>query len=135
VTTKTHQDRGAALGAATAHIDCATCGVDFAIPRKLQEIRLIDGATFYCPFGHHNVYGPGKSREELQRERAEAFERQLANLDETLRSERASHAATKGKLTRERKRTTAGVCPCCDRSFVQLARHMKTKHPDFGGDQ
>lgn len=31
---------------------------------------------------------------------------------------------------RLRRRTAAGVCPCCNRSFVQLARHMKTKHPD-----
>ena len=25
-----------------------------------------------------------------------------------------------------------GVCPCCTRTFPNLAAHMKTKHPDFG---
>lgn len=27
-------------------------------------------------------------------------------------------------------RAHAGVCPCCNRTFKQLAAHMKTKHPD-----
>jgi hypothetical protein len=25
-----------------------------------------------------------------------------------------------------------GVCPCCNRTFQQLARHMKAKHPGYG---
>lgn len=25
----------------------------------------------------------------------------------------------------------AGMCPCCRRTFKQLAEHMKSKHPDF----
>lgn len=32
---------------------------------------------------------------------------------------------------RLRKRASAGVCPCCNRTFSQLARHMQTKHPTF----
>ena len=28
------------------------------------------------------------------------------------------------------KRIHAGVCPCCNRSFPNLQRHMAAKHPD-----
>lgn len=28
-------------------------------------------------------------------------------------------------------RVGAGVCPCCKRTFQQLARHMKCKHPKY----
>lgn len=27
-------------------------------------------------------------------------------------------------------RIGAGICPCCNRTFSQLARHMQSKHPD-----
>lgn len=60
---------------------------------------------------------------------------------ELLRHEERSHSTTRGHLTRERKkkeqletRAANGVCPCCHRTFKQLARHMKTKHPDFPGE-
>jgi hypothetical protein len=26
------------------------------------------------------------------------------------------------------------VCPCCQRSFQNLSRHMKTKHPEYPGE-
>jgi hypothetical protein len=26
-----------------------------------------------------------------------------------------------------------GVCPCCKRTFENLARHMKGQHPTFAG--
>ncbi len=32
---------------------------------------------------------------------------------------------------RTRKRVGSGVCPCCSRTFQQLARHMKAKHPAY----
>ncbi|HEX9950777.1 MAG TPA: hypothetical protein VGB53_03340 [Rubricoccaceae bacterium] len=33
-------------------------------------------------------------------------------------------AAQKGAHTRTKKRIAAGVCPCCNRTFQDLARHM-----------
>lgn len=41
-------------------------------------------------------------------------------------------SALKGVATRMRNRAAAGVCPCCNRTFSQLATHMKKQHPDFG---
>jgi chemotaxis response regulator CheB len=43
------------------------------------------------------------------------------------------HSATRAQLTKTKKRVANGVCPCCNRTFKQLARHMKAKHPEFVG--
>jgi hypothetical protein len=40
-------------------------------------------------------------------------------------------SAQKGATTRAKKRHAAAVCPCCNRSFVQLRRHMENKHPGY----
>lgn len=39
--------------------------------------------------------------------------------------------ATKGVVTKFRRRVGNGVCPCCTRTFTNLSRHMTTNHPDF----
>lgn len=33
--------------------------------------------------------------------------------------------------TRIKNRVKNGVCPCCNRTFENLARHMQAKHSDF----
>jgi hypothetical protein len=33
--------------------------------------------------------------------------------------------------TRIRNRIAAGVCPCCTRTFKNVARHIKDKHPTY----
>lgn len=43
------------------------------------------------------------------------------------------HAA-RGQVTRLKNRAAAGVCPCCNRTFHQLVRHMAAKHPDFAAE-
>jgi hypothetical protein len=53
---------------------------------------------------------------------------------ELLRAERgqakASLTAQKAATTRARRRSAAGTCPCCGRTFQQLVRHEKAKHPE-----
>jgi hypothetical protein len=29
------------------------------------------------------------------------------------------------------RRVGNGVCPCCSRSFTNLKRHIRSKHPDY----
>lgn len=104
------------------------CGTQYAISADLYNFmrrKLNDGEKqpdVYCPLGHTWIIsGEGKVKR---------LERQLANREEDLRAERAAHATTKGALTKLRKRAERGVCPCCSRSFVDVARHMKSKHPE-----
>jgi hypothetical protein len=39
-------------------LDCATCGVEFCLTQGLYRRRKNDGADFYCPNGHSNVFRP-----------------------------------------------------------------------------
>lgn len=111
------------------------CGMTYAVPSGLRayQRRCHDNGErvpdIYCPLGHACVPA-GKGAAQLEREKREQLERRLANRDEDLRAERASHAATKGQLTKARKRADRGVCAHCNRSFVNVARHVATCHPD-----
>lgn len=109
---------------------CCSCGMAFAMPADYESRRRDDHRNFYCPAGHSQYY-TGKSEAEKQRDRADWLERQLANRDEDLRATRASLIATKGVLTKTRKRIAHGVCPCCKRTFANLERHMSNQHPDY----
>ncbi len=111
------------------HYECWVCGIPFAISRaKATAIRRKD-QTFYCPNGCK--LGLGKSVESELREKLDRQEQATQRANGRLQAERRSHAATKGVLTKTKKRTGNGVCPCCNRTFKQLARHMKAKHPDY----
>jgi hypothetical protein len=39
--------------------------------------------------------------------------------------------AEKAAKTKIKNRVAKGVCPCCNRTFQNLADHMKSKHPDY----
>jgi hypothetical protein len=120
---------------------CCTCGVVFAMPDfMLAQVRKT-GATFYCPNGHSLVYNGGKSKAEKEAERLREMLEQ-ANRSKTALVERNNELhKEKQKVEIQLKRTKtiakktmtrihAGVCPCCERTFQNLARHMATKHKD-----
>jgi len=134
----TEYERGQRLGAATIHESCFKCGISFAMPEAFYRVKLNDHSKFFCPNGHDQVYCEGKSEVQIEREKREAAEQQSrwnSNRADRIELERQaearSHAATKGHLTRNRKRIAGGACPCCNRSFGDLARHMASKHPDY----
>jgi hypothetical protein len=112
---------------------CVECGITFAVPDWWQQARRNDGKGFYCPNGHSLVYGRNTLEKRLAaaeqaRDSARAYARSVQDQND---AERRAHAATKGQLTKVRKRVQAGVCPCCTRSFQNLSRHMAGQHPDY----
>lgn len=114
-------------------VRCGACDVAFGLTDRMYEARREDHATFYCPNGHPRAYtGPSPTERALQDAKRDAasLERQLANRDEDVRVARASLTATKGQLTKARKRAAAGVCPCCKRTFANVARHVAGQHPE-----
>jgi hypothetical protein len=134
------------LGLAQLHLeqtDCCTCGVLFAMPTVLLQQRRQDGQHFYCPNGHPQVFrlsDADRLRAELDAERkrhenTERLLRQAEKSAEWARDERdrtrRSLSATRGELTKVKNRVRAGVCPCCNRTFQALARHMKSQHPEW----
>lgn len=128
--------------ATTIHaIDCASCALTFGISAEFMERRREDHRSFYCPNGHSLSYN-GKSQTERERDAArelaqrESRRRQLAEEGEAYQRKQAEHArrsaaAYKGWATRVRNRIKNGVCPCCNRSFSNVRRHMATQHPGF----
>jgi hypothetical protein len=115
-------------------IECASCGMLFGITQTYLRKRLEDHKGFYCPNGHAN-YFPQETEAERLRGQLE-FARNRARGEERRRevAER-SLAATKGVVTKLKKRVANGVCPCCNRHFADLQRHMDGQHPDFTGGQ
>ena len=101
-----------------------------------QRRRREDGQGFYCPAGHRQSYTES-TVQQLQKElkRKEEVLQREREWNESLRKSRdAAHrsaAAYKGKVTRIKNRIHNGVCPCCNRHFENLQRHMKNKHPEF----
>lgn len=137
----TTMDRTITVNATTITCCHAGCGLSFAVPAwwETERRRLHDG--WYCPNGHQQYFGGETDAErrirELEEERKQ-LRREAEEIAADYRLERnareqvqRSLAATKGVLTKTRKRIAAGVCPCCHRTVQQLARHMETKHPDY----
>ena len=110
---------------------CCNCGVLFAMTKDFYEARYSEKerGTFYCPNGHPQCY-LGKSDAEKAKEAAQRAQQ----AEMALQAERDQRLAAERELSRHNKRTKAGVCPCCNRSFQQLSRHIKTKHPEFATD-
>ena len=109
------------------------CGIRHAIPEELSRaLDRNESTNAYCPMGHSYVSATHrKKREDELREQLDAERRRTQATRELLAAEERSHAATRGHLTRTKRRVQAGTCPCCQRTFQQLARHMKAKHPDY----
>ena len=109
----------------------------FAFSGDLIDKRRRDHQSFYCPSGHNN-YFPGESDvEQLKRELKEAnlaikraeYRAQSAQLERE--EARQQLSATRGQMTKLKKRIAHGVCPCCHRTFVNMQKHMETKHPEY----
>lgn len=116
---------------------CGECGGVYAINERYRLQRYEKGGFWHCPYCQcswgYCESEVDRQKKELEKERqrrkwaedAEAKRRtQIANLQKQL-------SAQKGVNTRMKNRAAAGVCPCCNRTFKQLAAHMKNKHPDF----
>lgn len=109
---------------------CYKCGVLFGMESGFDDQRLKDRQTWYCPNGHGQVYSGKSEAQKLTEQLAAA--RSLAQRESERRAtaERSARAY-KGQVTKVKRRVGKGVCPCCNRSFQQLADHMANKHPDY----
>ena len=109
--------------------ECCTCHMLFMMTAAYYSAKKADGSSFHCPAGHSQHYVESdltRVRKQLEREQREA-----ARLRERgMVAERAQQKAEKS-IKGLKKRSAAGVCPCCNRTFKELANHMKSKHSQF----
>jgi len=129
----------------TEHVaNCFKCGVPILAASGSRDRLTKDKSTFYCLNGHsQGFYGLTaterenaelKRKLEIEQRQREWAQQRATRADERADSAQRSANSYKGKLRSVKERVKNGVCPCCQRSFVQLARHMASKHPGFAVD-
>lgn len=107
-------------------VTCANCGIKFGLEESYQNRKRYNHEDFYCPNGHSQYYPQDNEAERLQKE-LKRKEQELANTVIT----KIQLQNDLNKKNRDLNRLKKGVCHCCNRSFVNLQRHMKTKHPEI----
>ena len=108
-------------------LTCGQCGVLFYVPDSFYLERKERGTTWYCPNGHPRVFTERES-DKLRRE-LEATKKRLEVATADARRETQLRQQEVKKRQKLEKRIRSGVCPQCHRSFVNVKRHMETKHP------
>ena len=108
---------------------CTECGIVFGVPDAWLKARRTDGRNFCCPNGHRLAYKESTT-DALRRER-DLLKQRLAERDDAVARAEKSLTTARGQITRLKKRAKAGVCPCCNRTFQNMAAHMATCHPDM----
>jgi hypothetical protein len=109
--------------------ECCRCGIVFGYPKTWWERKQATGDGFYCPNGCSLVLRE-PDHVKLKKEN-ERLQQSLSAAREEVNLARESTRRTEAKLSRLKKRAANGVCPCCSRTFQNLHRHMKSKHPEF----
>lgn len=113
---------------------CPVCGIHYAVDKVVMDYKHGCSSTdkdrgWYCPNGHPLVFR--ESDADKYRHEAERLRQRLAQKDDEIAARDRQLIAAKGQITKARKRASAGTCPCCKRTFSNMARHMKSEHPDF----
>lgn len=104
-------------------VSCYKCSMPFWVPQYFDRERLEKQDTWYCPAGHGQVYAGETEAARLRRMLESANRQNTELLQKHMDAE-----AEKRKLERKLKRVHRGVCPQCNRTFQNLARHMECKH-------
>lgn len=111
-------------------INCGECGGIYAIQERYRREKQEAGGFWTCPYCKCG-WGFGKSENDRLKADLETERNRSRIWKERAQAEERSKIAVRGHLTRTKKRIAGGACPCCKRSFTNLARHMSTQHPDY----
>lgn len=119
--------------------NCWKCKAEIALPEELYTAAKKSSAIqIYCGYGHPGVFKEGETEADKLRRERDRLAQRVAEKDDEIRRQRDLRAgaerrlsATQGVVTRIKNRVGKGVCPCCNRTFSNLARHMLGEHPTF----
>lgn len=123
---------------------CPHCAGAYAISKAyLDNARQVGGFKhcWTCPYCK-TERGYGASDLKLEIDRLKTSVASLEGANTWLREQRnnaqkeaqhfrKSRDGMKGVLAKTKKRISAGTCPCCQRTFQSLSRHMAHMHPDY----
>lgn len=115
-------------------VTCCKCGVAFGISSRLYDELMKSHENFYCPSGHGQHFLSRTEEERLRQElaSAKAHSEWLSKINKRKESQ---IRGLKGSVTKIKKRIGKGVCPCCNRHFENLEKHMSCKHPDYHNEK
>lgn len=113
-------------------MQCGTCGVWHAFPEAIYQTYEREGGFWHCPNGHRRGWTEGREKTEIEqlRRQRDRLKQDAARLEEEKAAAERSAQRAQGEVRRLKKRAAGGVCPCCNRHFTALERHMKTQHPN-----
>lgn len=112
--------------------NCITCGVAFTVPEVVIDKHRRSGGYHSCSNGHRQGWNETESEDARIRRERDRLLQQTARLEDEKREAQEATRKVEAALQRHKKRSASGTCPCCKRTFANMTRHMKTKHPDFG---
>lgn len=126
-----------------SRVDCGSCGGVYAITERHHDWCRENSKSWTCPYcgvgwGFNHDGSPLKKAQralEEEKRRAAAAEGRARREQERAECALRSAAAYKGQVTKVKKRVANGVCPCCNRHFENLHRHMQDQHPDWAPDE
>lgn len=117
------------------------CGLPFAVMTNQEEFWRKKKTRFYCPHGHAQGFY-GRNEADNLRKQLEQKQKWLDQANAAASRERDARIAAEAKerahrsaKTRLKNRISNGICPCCNRTFQNLARHMQDEHPFFGNHE
>ena len=121
----------------TLIITSCWCGIKLAIPGSLYDEAHRKKTDVFCPLGHRFIYRTDTTEKELEAERQRRIrvEARLAQTEDRLDVAKRQRAAARGQVTKIRNRVKNGVCPFCNRHFVNVERHMTTQHAEVPVDE
>lgn len=121
---------------------CKSCGVVATCPSDLYAEFRKSGGYAACPNGHKWGWSKEDSEDEKIRRERDRLKQQIARKDDQIAQERANRkhterqlSAQRGVVTKMKKRASAGLCPCCNRTFQNLHRHMQSQHPEYTAEE
>lgn len=121
-------------------INCHACGGTYAMSTYFLDSRRDDGEGWNCPYCRGSTAYCESETDKLKKQLAKQQEwtaYQRREKEEYLRQRdtlERSRNGMKGVLVREQKklaRVRRGVCPCCNRHFKNVQRHMDSQHPNY----
>lgn len=112
-------------------IRCCDCAMLFAMTDEFYQHRLANGRMFYCPAGHAQHFTARDDELAALKREKQSLQSQLTYAVTDAERQKREKINLKGQLTKTRNRIANGVCPCCNRTFQNVARHIAGQHPDF----
>lgn len=115
--------------------ECVACHVAFGLTSEMQKRLRETHHDFYCPNGHTQRYMAETEAEKLRAKlRSVEQDRDWYKAAEARQSAGRATAerqlsATKGVVTKLRKRAITGTCAFCHRHFANVERHVASQHP------